>query len=179
MNEMLTFISAVITMIASAVLFVFILKSVMPKFVIRQRYFLGDRLGRGIKKYVSGDARAVVYEPEPSVRKYVKKYAIVKSGGQKFFKCKVDEYVRTIKYSIVMLDNRNRVIDVLEVDEAPNRTGACGPIFLNRATSYVALNVTAINDKELESKGTGYYLLRDIGIFAVAVGFLSFLEMLP
>lgn len=177
MNEMLTVIVDVMMTIASVVLYVFVMRTVLPKFVMRRRYFTSDKLGRGMKKYVSGDDRAIVYDTAPSIRKYVKKYALIQSGGQKYLKCLTDDFVRTIEYSIIMMDNRNRVVDVLKVEEAPNRCTVCGPIFLHRATSYVALTVHSVNGRVLEDAAIGYYLVRDFGIYTLAVGVASFIEM--
>lgn len=178
MDEILTVIISLVMIIASVVAYVFVMKTVLPRFVIKRRYFIADKLGRGMKKYVSGSDRAIVYEPAPALRKYIKKYALIESGGHKYFKCLADEFVRTVQYSIVMIDNRNRVIDVLEVDESPNRSTMCGPIFLHSSTSYIALTVHAVNERLLEDSATSYYLARDVGLYALAVGVLSFMEMM-
>jgi hypothetical protein len=79
-------------------------------------------------------------------------------------------------YGVVMLDNRHRVIGALEVDESPNGTCVCDPIFLHSETSYVALTVKEVNGKALENTEVAYYLLRDVGLFALSMAALSFLE---
>ena len=141
--------------IVSLTLYIALMKYVFPRCIMRVRYSLSDKLGRGIKKCVYPSGRGVVYEPHPSVRKYVPRYALLTNDGYKCIKCQLDRNVKSLKYSVVMFNRKNRVIDVINVSETVGRAGESQFVMLHQQTSYVAFSLNEVNDSRVES---GYML---------------------
>ena len=93
MNEIIRTIMSAVAIIVTVAVYVFVIKMVIPRFFIKRRFLYDGHLGRGLKKYQSENGRAIVYEPHPSIRKYIKQYALVSDGGHKYLECNVDEGV--------------------------------------------------------------------------------------
>lgn len=153
-----------------------VISDILPKHLLRITYDTGDKLGRGLKKMVYPDGRAVVYEPHPSVRKYISKYLLFTMDGYKYLQSKIEDGVRSYTADIVCFDNRNRVIDVLEIHESAG-TPDGNSARLHHKTSYVAYILTSVNGMSLDA---GYmttklfYLPIYLGVFAAAT-FIQFI----
>ena len=160
-----------------AVVYVFLIKNIIPRFLVKRRYFVDGNLGRGIKKYQSEKGRAVVYEPHPSIRKYVKQYAIVKSDGYKYLQCDMDSGVRRLVYSVIMFDCNDKILDVIEVEEITSRRPFTQTVYLHSDTSYIAFILNSVNMQELPNGAVSYYNLRDVSVFGGAVALLTFCLM--
>ena len=123
----------------------------IPKHVMKIGYSVSDKLGRGLKKIVYPDGRAVVYEPHPAVRKYVNKYLLFTMDGYKYLQSKVGAGVKSYTASIVVFDNRNRVIDNFDISEVVG-SSLTHPVRLHHKTSHVAYVLTSVNGKALDRK---------------------------
>ena len=171
-------ISQLVLCITSLVYFVIVIKMLIPRVSLKINYSLDKLLGRGYKKYRYPSGRAVVYEPHPSVRKYINKYALFVNDGYKYLKCCLDAGVKTLKFEIIMLNNRDEVIDVLSVNTTVANTSETKEILLHPDTSYVALNLDSVNGFELKKENYSYYTLRQLIVYFGLVLFTVFIEML-
>ena len=174
MNDIIVAILMAVLAILCLSAYLFCIRKVLPRYVLKRRYFINKHLGRGLKKYTSEDGRAVVYEPHPHVRKYIKKYALVARGGHKYLECSIDRAVKRISYTVIMLNNKDKVLDVVEVNDITAKMTVSHPVYLHEDTSYVALIVQSVNGETLTDGGICYYLARDIGLFALASAVLTF-----
>ena len=178
MNIIMSSVSTALLMIASLVCFAMILKAVLPTFLLKLGCSLGDGVGRGYRRFSYPTGRAVAYEPHPSVRKYVNRYLLFVNDGYKYFKCRVDSGVKYIKYTLIMVNNKDRVIDTVEVEENIGDSIDGGAILLHPDTSYVALSVESVNGMAIRPQSVSYYSLARLGIYFAAVTLLSFFELL-
>ena len=88
-----------------------------PRFIMKPRV-TGEKMGdRGIKRYTYENGRGVVYEPEIAARKYVKQYMLFTKDGTKYVKCLIEPRVKYLNYDILVFDNKNKLIDLINVDE--------------------------------------------------------------
>lgn len=173
MNELMQAILTAMTIIVTAAVYVFCIKTLLPRLVIKRRYYIEGNLGRGLKKYRSDDGRAVVYEPHPSVRKYIRQYALVNDNGHKYLECQVDRGVNRLIYTVIMLDRYDRVIDVLEIEEVTAKRELTQTVYLHADTSYIALIIGSVNKEKLPNSDVSYYRKRDVGVFGASVFFLT------
>jgi hypothetical protein len=150
------------------VAYVFVLASVLPRIFLRARLGNGSTSDRGVKKYKFEDGRAVVYEPESKIRRYVNQYVLVDKSGDKYLKCKIDKRVSTIKYDVVVFDGHNNAIDVIQISEAISSKGYTVTAELPRKTSYVSLILREINYYPIDKSPFAYYKPIQILLFVVA-----------
>ena len=162
----------------SICLYAICVAKIFPKFILKRRYAIKENLGRGLKKFLAPEGRAVVYEPHPSVRKYIKKFFIAEQNGYKYLECNIDSEVDKIRYTVMMMNNKNELIDVLEVQDYTKNTIVTHPIYLHPDTSYVSIAVESVNGEVLSDTSSSYYRVKDIGSYALAVFASSFFELL-
>ena len=110
----------------------------LPRILLRPKCDTDKMSDRGIKKYVYEDGRGILYEPEIAARRYVKQYIIFTKDGAKYFKCFTVDHVRHIKYDVLAFDNKNKLIEVLSVDELLRGANMTKALALPEATSYVS-----------------------------------------
>lgn len=178
MNIVIHSISAAMLLIASLVAFVVIIRAVLPAFLLKLGCSLGKGVGRGYRKFSYPGGRAVAYEPHPSVRKYVNRYLLFVNDGYKYFKCRVDKGVKHLKYTVIMLNNKDKVIDTVEVEENIGDGIDGGNVLLHPDTSYVALSVNEANGISVKPQSVSYFSLARLAIYFAAVTLLSFAELL-
>lgn len=150
----------------------------MPKWIVRVRCVIKESLDRGLKKYTFPSGRGVVYEPYPSVRKYINRYTLFTNDGYKYIKCHLDSGVKKLNYSVVMFNNRNKVIDVIDINEIKPRCCETDTVAIHPDTSYVSLVLTSVNGERLESKPLIYCGIGRIIAYGAVVATLSFAQML-
>ena len=132
-------------MILVLALYVALVSDILPHLFLKLRCVMRGNLGRGLKKCVFPTGRSVLYEPHPSIRKYINKYLLFTSDGYKYVRCCFDCGVNKISYTVVMLNNNDKVIDVISVTEDVKRHGASANVMLHPDTSYVAVTVSRVN----------------------------------
>ena len=137
-----------ITYVLSLGLSLGLIMDTIPKNLLRVRYSVSGKLGRGLKKMVYPEGRAVVYEPHPSVRKYINKYLLFTMDGYKYLQSKIGEGVKTYTASIVVFDSKNRVIDNFEITEVVSSSQS-HPVRLHHKTSHIAYILTSVNGAQL------------------------------
>ena len=166
MNDIITAVLMVVLCVILVSVYTYSFGRIFPKYVIKRRYKIQENLGRGLKKFTFKNGRAVIYEPHPSIRKYISKYALVVKDGHKYLECNIDAYVKRFTYTVVMLNNKNKVIDVIEVDDYVPGAAMGHPVYLHADTSYVALILRCVNGEKLpDTDSHGYYRMRDILLF--------------
>ena len=151
--------------------------SVIPK-VLRAKCGFRESADRGLRKYRYPSGRSVVYEPHPSIRKYVTNYVLFTNNGYKYLKCKLDEEISRLKYSVIMFNNRNRVIDVLEVDERNFSEFETAELQLHQDTSYILLKLNEVNGEPIKHDQTLKVSFWLLPVYSILTGVLSFVEMM-
>ena len=156
MTVVVNYFADFVLYIVSLSFYVFLMGKILPAVFLKTKYINGKTHDRGLKKFVHPEGRAVLYEPIPSVRKYVKSYTLFTNNGYKFFQCKTDSFVKELSYDLIQYDNKNRVVDVLKVQEALNEIGKSSPIMLHNATSYISFELIRVNELEFEQEPHAY-----------------------
>ncbi len=162
------------------VAYLILMRGVLPKRVLKSYSLDADDLGRGIRKMKTETERAIVYEPHPSIRKYLHQYALYTDMGYKKLICNVDTTVRELAYVVQMFDNCNRRIDVLQIEDIPDKYGRTSEIVLHPETSYVALSLKSINGAYLTRAAERYYRVVDLlkyALFAFIGNFITFISI--
>ena len=177
MEQILDAVAYGLLIIVSLVAFAALLRFVVPTFVLKVRHSVDKSLGRGLKTYKYPTGRAVLYEPHPSLRKYLNEYLLFVNDGYKYFKCTVDNAVKRLDLEIIMLNNKNEVVDVLRASSVIDASSTSPDILLHPDTSYVALNVEMVNGAEVKRLTRSYYTLLQIGIYFSIVFTLALLEL--
>jgi hypothetical protein len=164
-------------LIAGIILHFVLIKDVLFKYILKADYSLDKYLGRGIKRFTLPDGRGVLYEPHPSARKYIRKYTLYAMDGYKYLQCKTDKKIGTLSYSVVMLNNRNRIIDTLSITEDTEHSAKTQPVMLHPETSYIALVLESVDGLLVNSSPFRFYKLYRILLLALSVAVLSFAEL--
>lgn len=178
-------IGLVIKTICFLVLFIFeiilylvVTGTVLPSIFMKVRCSIKASRDRGMKKYTFPEGRAVAYEPEPSARKYVHRYVLFVSEGYKYLKCRVDEAVGYINYTVVMFNNKNKVIDVIDVKERDLKDAETGAVRLHPDTSYISLIPNSVNGVRIHNEKIMYRRILDVCIYGVLLSFASYIQMI-
>lgn len=174
MREIIISVAMSAMVVAVFVLYFVMMNTVLPRFLLKMKTSVGGYLGRGLGKYTYQGGRGISYELHPSLRKYVKKYVLFTNEGYKYLSCLVGHGVVSLSYSIVMLNRKNKVIDVLDVDETVGISGKTAPVLLHHETSYVALLLKSVNGARVKTRNVFYYTLSGTLAYALAVTVLGF-----
>lgn len=178
MNDFFEIVLKVLVFIVITVCYCFLLKRVFPKYILKPRNNGSCALGRGIKKFKSEQERAVVYEPHPSLRKYIYQYALFTRSGFKYLFCNLDTKVFYAEYLVQMFDSRNRLLDTISVKDTPRGCGRSSEILLHADTSYIALTLKSVNDVRVYTGAHRYYRVKDLLIYTActfACNFFAFI----
>ena len=123
---------------------------VLPRFFLQNHYAITQSRDRGIKRYrTETEVHSVVYEPSPEVRPYVRQYIITDDGTKKLLRCKLDPAVDYLDYDIALFNNRNRVFDVLSIQEVIDNKGLSESVELPPETSYASILLNSVNRQNL------------------------------
>ncbi len=166
-----------ILLIIEIVAYLILIGVFMPKWIVRIRCVVKESFDRGIKKYTFPSGRGVVYEPQPSIRKYINRYTLFTNDGYKYIKCHVDSGVRKLNYSVVMFNNRNKVIDVIDINEIKPRNCETDTVGIHQDTSYVSLVLNSVNGEKLESRPLIYCGIGRIIAYGAVVAALSLAQL--
>lgn len=137
MEVIISYIAKVLVLITSMVLYIYLFSAIIPKFIMRLKCKKENTRDRGIKKFIYDNGRCVLYEPELSVREYVSNYALYTEDGYKYIKCKTARELKSIRYDVYVFDNRNKLIDIVNVNETLKEKGYTSAVMLPPETSYV------------------------------------------
>lgn len=149
-----------------------------PRIILRERYYLGGSVGRGLKKFKYEGGRGVLYEPNPSVRKYIRSFALFTRDGYKHVMCRIGVGVNSLKYDVFMINMQGKVIDSITVSEDFYTGSFTQPQMVHEDTSYIAISITEANGKKLVPSAQRYYKLFDVVLFAVFMAAISFATLL-
>ena len=176
MEQIIRSLLLFVLIILEFILFFILIGTAAPK-ILGSYCSVKKTSDRGLKKFVYPDGRAIAYEPHPSVRKYVPRYLLFTEDGYKYISCKLDESVNKIKYSVVMFNNRNRVVDVIDAFETKMTSSVTTPVMLHQDTSYVSLIPDTVNKTRLKHPAVLCCHFWQLAIYAAVVGAISFLHM--
>ena len=176
MEQIVNLINMSILLVLGVVLYLILTATLLPK-IVKTYCTIKKSTDRGLKKYVYPEGRGIVYEPHPSVRKYVPTYILFTNDGCKYLKCKLDISVKQMAYSVVMFNRKNRVVDVIDVLEKVNASGETSPVLLDPRTSYIRLVPTCVNGKYFNQKSIICCRLWRLFIYGFVMWILSFLQM--
>lgn len=167
-----------IVLIFSIVLYVFLTTRLVPGLTLRPRYSLSNTWGRGLKKFVYKNGRAIVYEPNSSSRKYILQYILSSNENEKYIKCKLDKRISSLKYDVVAIDSNDKEIDTLSISDPISHRGMTFAAMLPQNTSYVSVFVKEVNGYEVSSSPKMIYSLFNVITFGLITIALSVIEML-
>lgn len=137
--------------IVAAAAYIAVVALLLPKFFLQNKYKIKQVQDRGIKKYKSGDsARGIVYEPDLSLRKYIKQYALADDGKEKSLKCMISPDIEYMEYDIALFNNRHKVFKVLNICDIITEKGYTEKVILPDETSYVMIIPSRINNEILD-----------------------------
>lgn len=136
----------------SSGLYIFLLKKAIPQLTLKHKSVGVNTRDRGIKKYRFDDGRAVVYEPEFIYRKYVPQYMLLSKNKDKFIRCRINTNVRHIKYDVIAYDNKNKLIDVIGVDERLKNQKYTTSVLLPPETSYIRFVIRRVDNMFVSSE---------------------------
>ncbi len=158
------------------ILYYILMVIAMPK-ILNNHSSIRTTSDRGLKKFLYPNGRAVVYETHPNIRKYVPQYLLYTEDGYKYLTCKLDESVKHIEYSVVMFNNRDRVLDVIEVDERNISSEESRRVMLHSDTSYIALSLNKVNGIALKRDTLMQCHFWQLGVYSAAIAVVGFVAM--
>lgn len=168
----------VLMLLATLTAYALLISEVLPKHLLKLNFNVSKYLGRGLERFTYPDGRAVTYEPHPSVRKYVGKYALFTLDGYKYLQLRVDSGVNSYTAKVIMYDNKNAIIDMLTVTENLASATDSSPIRLHHRTSYVAIVLESVNKVDLKPESYLNMKVRDVVVYFIGVFFVTLFEFM-
>ena len=176
MDTIMLYILGVIIFIALIAVYAFVMRTLLPK-LLRVKYCIQKSNDRGIHKYVYEGGRAITYEPHPSFRKYVNAYSLFTNNGYKYVRCKLDEAITKIRYTVTTFDRHDKVIDVVSVNEKISKRGQTSPVLLHHKTSYVCLQVLSVNGADYTRQPLVRIKNANIAVYVISAIAVTFAAM--
>ena len=136
----------ILALLAIVAAFLAIATLVLPKLFLHNKCSLTSSRDRGIRRMIDRRGQSMLYEPSPSLRKYIKKYVITVRDGNKVLVCRLGKKIKYLDYDIVVFDSENKVRCILNVKELPQDTGYTRVIKLPDEAAYVSINVNGVDD---------------------------------
>ena len=164
-----------VLVILEIALYLMLAGRVLPR-IVKIRYSLSETRDRGLKKYVYPSGRGICYEPRPNIRKYMPRYLLFTNNGYKYVKCLLDKGVNSIGYTVVMFNNRDEVIDTVDVMTKRSANNETAALLVHGDTSYVDISLFSINGTAFEKERIAYCRSRDLLIYTAAMTVLCFIE---
>ena len=143
--DIVKYLSLALIAISGMLLFIFASACVLPKIFLRPDKVNAEPRSRGIKKYSFDNGRAIVYEPQIKIRKYLRQYILSENSGDKFIKCKLDTRVTSMRYTVIPIDANEKMLDIIDVEEMITDAGYTKAVILPSKTSYVNLILKEVN----------------------------------
>lgn len=177
-------IDTVISVIANSILtlsgiifFVFVVSSFLPHLTFKFKYKSKKLSGRGIKKIIFNDGKCIVYEPSHSIRDAVNQYSLIKKNNSKYIKCKLGDGINFIQYEIVVFNSKNKIIDLISVNEKISERGYTQAVELPQDTSYVEFVLRKVNNvKRSDCEFPVTYAPGLLAVYLLAVVLCTFVE---
>lgn len=166
---------AIIFVIATGI-FTYLVVKLLPHFILKLKSTPENTYDRGIKKWVFDDGRAVVYEPELKYRRFVKEYLLIAKNHKKYIKCLVDERIKHIRYDVLVFNNKNKLVDIVAVDEKMNKSKYTSTVLLPSDTSYVSLVLREVDDMFSSREKRAVYTKVSFIVYMAIVTLLSVFE---
>ena len=177
MENLLLGVAKGIVLIISITLYLKLFSSLIPGAIMRLSCKGETTRDRGIKKYIYENGRCVVYEPEVNVRKYVKKYSLYTEDGYKYIQCKIADRVRYIKYDVYAFDNKNKILDIITVNEYVDiGSQYSSSVAIPPETSYVRFVLRKVDSKYISNKVLVGYSPARYAVCGVVVGLATAIE---
>ena len=176
MEQIINLIFLLFLLVLGIIFYFVLMVTVLPK-LLKIESSVRTSSDRGLKKYIYPEGRGIVYEPHPSIRKYVNRYLLYTKDGYKYLKCKVDVSVDRLSYSVVMFDRHNRVLDVIEVSEKNISSEETQSIILHGDTSYIAFILDSVNEEWFDRDPIMCCKLWRLPTFMGVIGLVSFICM--
>lgn len=178
MGSMLFGACLLVFMAVITAIYVILISSVFPKFILKVRCTEKESRDRGLKKYLFPSGRGVLYAPHPSNRGYVESYALFTHEGYKYVKCRLNENVKRLGYSVIMFNNRDKVIDVIDVDEIISDGLETDSLLIHQDTSYISLRINSVNGIEINKEALFCCKIGCLGIYGAAVSALTYTQFM-
>lgn len=146
----------VLLLLLSAGAFVALVVWVLPRLFLRNRYTVEEPFDRGLKKYrLRNEGVAVLYETQPSFRKYVGQYILMNRNGEKTLSCKVNEALSYLDYDVISFNAEGKAFSVLNVKDVLEKKGYTREVRLPAETAYVALLLNEADGHRFEGRRSG------------------------
>ena len=169
-------ISFCVLIVLEIILYLILASKVLP-LILKMRYDVSAPVDRGLHKYVYPEGRGISYEPQPSVRKYINRYLLFTNNGYKYLKCRIDEGVHSLSYTVLMFNNKNKIIDAIDVESRGIYSGETENTQVHQDTSYVAVVLNSVNGEKARANSMQYYKIRDVLIYALSMTVLCFAQL--
>lgn len=96
---------------------------------------------RGIRRVSFLEGYAIVYEPAPAYRRFIRRYALFCMEGCTYIRCLIHPSIAHIRYEVAAFDARGRLLDVVCVSELVAEAGQTCPVRLPRHTAYACVTL--------------------------------------
>ena len=152
--------------------YLYLVAAVYPRLTLRAVWThrvgrQADGGDRGVRKLQFFGGYAVVYEPEPAIRRFIRRYALIKQDGCVYIRCRMHHCIAHVRYDVTAFDCQGRLLDVLSVSELIRDAGYSTAVRLPRDTAYVRVTLRQADDMYRGRDTAGRCSRRRMAVYAV------------
>ncbi len=174
----ISYVAEILIIISSLILFVFLTASLLPSLLMKPKFSNISVRDRGIKKYTFPKGRAVSYQPDCNIEKYIPKYALLSIDGKKYLKCKLDPRVCSFAIKVIVFDSKGAPIKLIDVAQSVASAGESKAVILPAETSFVSLRLSAVNGIAFPEETLEFYSPKKLGVLFALVTVCTVAEAL-
>lgn len=184
-----TLMTLVVAAFVGISMYIFLVSSVLPDWLLKPLYDYSKDGDRGIRRYTFEGGRAIVYEPSAPYRKYLKQYILSVNGNERYIKCKFASQVTSVRYEVIAFDSNDRFLDSVRIEEHifEDKDNISTAAMLPMQTAYVKVMLRSVNGVILDNekyfyvpttRKWGFTIAVTLGLVAVMVLVRAVLVML-
>ncbi len=166
MEEIITSIAKLAIALAAITLYIYLIGSVYPWAAMRLVWNEKKYPLRGLRKVKYEGGRGVVYTTSPKQRRYINKFAVYVQNGEKYVRCSIAPQIRFMRYDVISFDIRDRVLDVVSVNEHIVCSGVTDAVRVPTATAYAYVVARSVDKMYVSEDKILSYSLRGTLIYA-------------
>lgn len=165
-----------VVLIVSVILFVSLMTLVLPKYMLKVSFKIGEACDRGVKKCIYRGKHCMVYDSAKENKPMIKQYLLLQEDGYKTLTCRVTPHVEYLDYDVVLYNRYNKVFKVINVKEDIVGVETTRATRLPNETAYVRIVVRRVNRTPMRKKPIVKIKRKSIFLFSLVAIILTAIE---
>jgi hypothetical protein len=157
----------IVLTILSVLVYVTLVAVILPAVFLKSSRKHSSIQDRGFKKVQEQDGGYCLYEPEPSVRRYISEYAISETPEGKRLVCKTNGEISYLDYDVALYGRDNKIFRTVRIRELLAGNGYTREVRLPYTCSYVSLTLNRVDNLVLQKRSANVVRNVRLALFSI------------